>query len=157
MWALAGLAAVEAIIIASLVRTLAGRRRREAAARFPAGADDPGNLAALYAKALTGSLDRFPVTQVLQFLNSIRETGILDIVDDRVSAVHRLLLEDGEIIDAYNGQQRAEEAVREILQCREGSFTFLRGDLPSAERTVGKPTMTLLMEACQFEDESGGG
>ena len=38
-------------------------------------------LAGLYEKALTGSLDRFSVNDVIQFLNSIRETGILDIVE----------------------------------------------------------------------------
>ena len=120
--------------------------------------DVPSNqseLAALYSKALTGSLDRFSISEVIQFLNSIRETGILDIVDDRVSAVHRLMVDGGEIIDAYNGDKRGEEAVKEIMQCEEGSFTFIRGDLPSNERVINKPTMTLLMELFQEKDESG--
>ena len=154
--ALGALALVEAIVITKLLRDLKKLR----AESDPAGAGAAGaaphqsELAALYSKALTGSLDRFSIGEVIQFLNSIRETGILDIVDDRVSAVHRLLVEGGEIIDAYNGNKRGEDAVQQIMRCEEGSFTFIRGDLPSNERVIEKSTMTLLMECYQHKDES---
>jgi len=154
---IAVVAILEAFYIAKLLWDVRRLRRECTNALLGEGSQEaPSNqseLAALYSKALTGSLDRFSIGEVIQFLNSIRETGILDIVDDRVSAVHRLMVEDGEIIDAYNGDKRGEEAVKEIMQCEEGSFTFIRGDLPSNERVIEKPTMTLLMESFQQKDE----
>ena len=164
---IAAVAAGAALLIALLeAGIIAGLRRRvrELQAQVKTvgyavkGAQTPpeqADLAALYEKALTGSLDRFSVGEVLQFLNSIRETGILDIVDDEVASVHRLLVSHGEVIDAFNGTSRGEAAVAEILACETGSFTFIRGDLPSEEAVITKPTMTLLMENYQSRDEAG--
>lgn len=150
-------AAVEAVVIIALASNLlTARRRLQASSDAATESSAQAKLASLYDKALTGSLDRFAITEVIQFINSIRETGILDIVDERISAVHRVLVSDGEIIDAFNGDSRGEEALSQILGCREGSFTFIRGDLPTMERSINKPTMTLLMENMQVIDETSG-
>lgn len=113
----------------------------------------PDALSPLFSKALTGSLDRFSMSEVIQFLNSIRETGILDIVDPDLAEVHRLIVKEGEIVDAFNGDLRGEAAAKAILHCRNGSFTFIRGEVPEEERQICIPAMTLLMEACQESDE----
>ena len=151
------IALAEALVLLILLAAAARRRRTgqsSTAGHLGAHVAKQTELASLYEKALTGSLDRFSVNDVIQFVNSIRETGILDIVDSRISAVHRMLIDEGEIIDAYNGTMRGEEAVRDILLCQEGSFTFIRGDLPSTERVIHKPTMTILMEQIQALDEA---
>ncbi len=151
------ISAIEAVVILVLAgRMSALRRRLQASDENSAESSTQTELASLYDKALTGSLDRFAINEVIQFINSIRETGILDIVDARISAVHRVLVSDGEIIDAFNGDFRGEEALSQILGCKEGSFTFIRGDLPTMERSIHKPTMTLLMENMQAFDETGG-
>lgn len=153
------IALVEGGIIVGLRRRVRGLQAQVKAIGYAVkGAQTPqehADLAALYEKALTGSLDRFSVGEVLQFFHSIRETGILDIVDDEVAAVHRLLISQGEVIDAFNGTARGEAAVSEILACESGSFTFIRGDLPSLEAVITKPTMSILMENCQSRDEAG--
>lgn len=158
---LAVVAAAEAAVILALVALvlrLRARLRTIRSAPAPAGRREStqSELASLYDKALTGSLDRFAINEVIQFVHNIGETGILDIRDESVSAVHRLLIRQGEIIDAFNGELRGEPAVHAILECRQGSFTFIRGDLPSHDRTITKPTMTMLMERMQKIDESAG-
>jgi hypothetical protein len=151
------LALAEAVAILALLGANRRLRARIRQGNPTAAADDSAAarsaLASLYEKALTGSLDRFSVTEVIQFLHSIQETGILDIVDRKVAAVHRMVLQHGDIIDAFNGGERGEPAVLAIMRCTEGTFTFIRGDVPGRERTVRKPTMTLLMEAMQSLDE----
>lgn len=158
--ALLGLvAAVEALGILGLLganRRLRSQLRRRKATDVPAGAESGRphkDLASLYEKALTGSLDRYSVVEVLQFLNSIQETGILDIVDKKLASVHRMILSNGEIVDAFNGSERGEPAVFAIMKCTLGTFTFIRGDIPITTRVVRKPTMTLLMESMQHLDE----
>lgn len=116
--------------------------------------DSKSELASIYDQALTGSLDRFSVSEVIQFINTIRETGVLDIVTDDGASLHRAMVQEGEIIDAFNGDLRGHEAVSRILRCTKGNFTFIRGDIPSPERTVTTPTMTLLMENFKEFDES---
>lgn len=145
-----------------IILLAAGNRRLRA--RLGTARQDPGGrvegsplaeLASLYEKALTGSLDRFSVTDVIQFLNSIQETGILDITDKAAGTVYRMVVAGGEIIDAFDGEKRGEEAVSAIVTCNQGTFTFIRGDVSAEAKTVGKPTMTLLMESMQSLDESG--
>lgn len=149
------IAAVEAVVILILAgRVLILQRKLKETGEDSAEKSAQSQLASLYDQALTGSLDRFAINEVIQFINSIRETGILDIVDARISSVHRVLVSDGEIIDAFNGDFRGEEALSQILACKEGSFTFIRGDLPTMERSIHKPTMTLLMENMQAFDET---
>ena len=143
----------QAILILKLYRDVVCLQDKLRAERENDATKDANNLDALLSKALTGSLDRFSICEVIQFLNSIRETGILDIVDEEVSAVHRLMVLDGEIIDAFNGDERGEAALRTILGCKEGSFTFIRGDLPSNESTINESTISLLMEAFKEMDE----
>ena len=43
--------------------------------------------------------------------------------------------------------------MREILSNKEGSFTFICGEVPPCDKTVNKPTMTILMEQVQAYDE----
>jgi hypothetical protein len=155
----AAVAAAEAVVILVMVISLFRLRQRlrsvqSAQAKGRAFDSTQSELASLYDKALTGSLDRFAIDEVIQFVNSIRETGILDILDESLSAVHRLLIREGEIVDAFNGDLRGEPAVHAILECRQGSFTFIRGDLPPHDRTINKPTITILMERMQVIDES---
>ena len=56
-------------------------------------------------------------------------------------------------MDAYGGTHQGKDAVREILDNQEGSFTFIRGEVPPSDKTVNKPTMTILMEQVQAYGE----
>jgi len=156
-WIVAG---VEALIIVILLVKLAVVRRRSIPDHLGLVRDaSPGSkqseLASLFDKALTGSLDRFSVNDVIQFVHAIQETGILDISGSQSGVVRRVLFDKGEIVDAYDGKYHGEDAVREILKNSDGSFTFIRGEVPPCDNTINKPTMTLLMEQMQAYDEHG--
>ena len=56
-------------------------------------------------------------------------------------------------MDAYGGTHQGKDAVREILDNQEGSFTFIPGEVPPCDKTVNKPTMTILMEQVQAYGE----
>lgn len=158
-WALSiqiliGVVMLQAGIIYLLYRHIRNLQERVEIATTASGFDEsPASLNPLFSKALTGSLERFSMSEVIQFLNSIRETGILDIVDPDLAEVHRLIVKEGEIVDAFNGDLKGEAAAKAILHCRRGSFTFIRGEVPDEERRIHTPAMTLLMEACQESDE----
>lgn len=151
---LIGVVLLQAWIIYLLFRYIQRLQTRMDEVAQTNAVEEPANaLNPLFKKALTGSLDRFSMSEIIQFLNSIRETGILDIVDPHLSEVHRLIMKDGEMVDAFNGDLRGEPAARAILHCRHGHFTFIRGEVPDEERQIHIPAMTLLMESCQEEDE----
>lgn len=116
--------------------------------------EEVNKLGATFNKALRGSLDRFSISEVIQFLNSLGETGILDIMDESVLEVHRLMVLDGEIVEAFNGSLSGEPAIRAILGCQEGTFTFIRAELPTVNRTITVSTMSLLMDAHKEADEA---
>jgi hypothetical protein len=156
-WVVAG---IEAIVIVCLLVKLALLHRRRVPdhlglVRNSSPGSKQSELASLFDKALTGSLDRFSVSDVIQFVNAIQETGILDISGGRSGAVRRVLFDSGEIVDAYDGMHHGENAVREILNNSDGSFTFIRGEIPPCDNTINKPTMTILMEQMQAYDEDG--
>ncbi len=152
---LIGVVFLQAWVIYMLFRhTQRLQQRMDEAVQLNATEEPQNGLNPLFQKALTGSLDRFSMAEIIQFLNSIRETGILDIVDPDMSEVHRLIVHQGEIVDAFNGDLRGEAAARAILHCRRGHFTFIRGEVPEEERQIHVPAMTLLMEACKEHDEN---
>ena len=61
----------------------------------------------------------------------------------------------GEIFDAKTPTRRGVPAVYDIMRCKEGFFTFARGDHSNAERTILEGTITMLLEAHRIMDEEG--
>lgn len=72
--------------------------------------------------ALQGTIDAFPLTDVLQLLSSSSKSGRLLLDGDRGSAA--LWIEEGAVVGAGDRVDSAALAVFELLRHREGSFSF---------------------------------
>jgi hypothetical protein len=86
--------------------------------------------------ALQGTIDAFPLTDVLQLLSSSSKSGRLLLDGDRGSAA--LWIEEGTVVGAGDRVDSAAVAVFELLRHREGSFSFeatadLDGQAPEVE------------------------
>lgn len=147
-------AIAQAILILRLYHKTSDLRSELDETRKGFSAADANNFGSVCSKALTGSLGRFSIGEVIQFLNSLGETGIVDVLDTNMLDVHRLMMQDGEIVDAFSGALCGEPAIRTVLGCNEGTFTFIRGDLPTIQRAIKVPTMSLLMDAYKEADEA---
>ncbi len=93
-----------------------------------------------------------PLTDVVQLLNSTRQSGILTIQDIENRRA-KLVFSEGEILAATYGGEFAEQAVYKALAIREGSFDFLPGQPPSSLSPIQKKTISLLLEGCRLVDE----
>ena len=99
---------------------------------------------------LSGSLQRMPINEVIQFIHASCMTGTLSINAPGYAKALELYVQDGEIREAMAGKKSGEEAIQEILQCTQGDFAFVRRERKKIERS----TMSILMEACQHMDEA---
>ncbi len=106
--------------------------------------------------AFSGSLGNVSLGSVAQFLNSDRESGVLNVKCDIVLNSGSITFVDGEIVDATSNDKRGVDAVYQIMRCRSGHFAFSRGKKPDIERTVHEGTIALLMEAHRLIDEEKG-
>jgi len=71
----------------------------------------------------------------------------------RGSLVGRIWMQAGELIDAETDGVRGEEAFRQILGWKSGTFENLPPE-PGRERTINKPANALLLETAQAIDET---
>ena len=95
----------------------------------------------------TGSLESFSAAELIQFLNSSRETGVLTIDPGTDDMTSKLYFERGEIVDALSNQSMGEAAVKDILAFQAGLFSFNRQQEVVARRTIKESTMSLLLKA----------
>ncbi|MGD9873569.1 MAG: DUF4388 domain-containing protein [Kiritimatiellia bacterium] len=101
----------------------------------------------------SGSLESFSLLDLIQFLNSTKETGDLHILDDAGEKSAELFFSKGEIIDAVQGKARGVAAIFSLVKNAKGSFALYRKKESGAKRTIEMPTMTLLLEASKNMDE----
>lgn len=104
--------------------------------------------------SFSGSLDGFHISELIQFLHSTQETGILSISGKNGPDSCRLKFSDGEIHEAGDGPLTGVEAVRRILTLQSGFFVFARQDSPTYKRQIQQSTISLLMEIHQDRDET---
>ena len=104
---------------------------------------------------MTGSLTGYVgVSDLVQFISSSRETGVLSIMKQGGTPVGQLFIEAGEIVHGkIDDDLPCEEAVCEVLKIRDGSFAFKRKDAINEEHTISLSTMSLLLEAAKSFDE----
>lgn len=94
----------------------------------------------------TGSLESFSVAELIQFLNSSKETGVLVIATSLDHMTSKLYFERGEIVDAISDKSTGEAAASDILSLSDGLFSFNRQNEVATRRTIKKSTMSLLIE-----------
>jgi hypothetical protein len=104
---------------------------------------------------LAGRLAQVPLADVLQLLHLNRRSGTLELArrvpggrDER----GRVLLRDGEVVQAQVGAVEDEKAVFRLLAWSEGSFAFRPGAAP-ADTRITAPTRALLLEGLRHLDE----
>lgn len=101
--------------------------------------------------ALQGSIDSFPVADVLALLASTGHTGALDVSGNGTSS--RVFLDAGAVVAAEAGGPEAPvEVVAEMLRLEEGEFAFEPDELPVAPGPP-MPVQDLLVEARARLDE----
>ena len=103
---------------------------------------------------LQGTLDKFAMGHVVQFLHSSGESGSL-LVTLPDNQVEKLIFDRGQVIDAQSGTRCGQDAADLILRRRNGSFRFTREDNSSRVRMIQGDTMSILMEAHRMIDEKG--
>ena len=101
-----------------------------------------------------GQLNILSITDLIQLLNSTRQSGALTITHpERDAAV--LYLHQGEILQASWRDDTGESAVYEVLGMIEGHFEFTQGNPPIPGNPLQIPTLTLLLDGCRIMDEGG--
>jgi CRP/FNR family transcriptional regulator, cyclic AMP receptor protein len=105
------------------------------------------------AAGMTGSISEISVPELLQALNMAQKTGILTLALPGGTA--RILMRDGQLIQARYGEVAGQEAVFNVLREKRGDFKFKPG-LPPKEMDTPKigEFMFLLMEGMRRLDDA---
>ena len=102
------------------------------------------------ADAMSGRLEKQPLTEVLQALEFNQKTGTLDLVCGDVAG--RLVVYEGMPMFASFGPLEGAEAVFAMIEQRRGYYTFRR-KVEAGERTLTVTLTALLLEASRRLDE----
>jgi hypothetical protein len=101
---------------------------------------------------MSGELEKFPITTIVQVFNSSKESGTLTIAGT-TGIDGRLVFQNGEIIDADNAFHFGLEAAKEILARKKGHFRYRSEDTSMRVRHIEVATIPLLLEVAQSTDE----
>ncbi len=104
-------------------------------------------------KGFEGNLADLSLAELIQLLNLNQRSGSLQIESGEKGEI---LFEKGQMIHAYFGDKKGEEAVYAVVPRKTGVFRFQPGDV-KAERNISGTTMNVLIEACRQADESNQG
>jgi CheY-like chemotaxis protein len=99
--------------------------------------------------SLSGQLNTFNLPDLLQNINMLGKSGVLEIKRDDVAKIHIL---KGEVIDAEAGPATGRKALYRILTWKEGVFHF-RECAPASQSVFQENTIKLILNALKQEDE----
>jgi hypothetical protein len=105
---------------------------------------------------LSGSLEYFDPSTLIQTLTHSERTGFLSIVDRKNETLAEICIKEGEVCSARLGHLRGAEAFYQVFQSADGkAFTFRVGELGEIreEDRIPHGTMALLFEANRLKDE----
>jgi hypothetical protein len=101
---------------------------------------------------LGGSLADIAIADILQLMEIQRKNGTLTL--DFEGAVGKIFIVGGSMVHAEYGKLKGETAVIKMMNKHKGSFHFDPRE-PQVERTITRPTTSVLMDAAREMDESG--
>ncbi len=101
---------------------------------------------------LGGSLEDIAIADILQLMEGQRKNGTLTL--DFEGAVGKVHIKDGMMIHAEYGKMTGEKAVHRMLAKTKGTFHFDPRE-HKVERTINRPTTSVLMDAAREMDEGG--
>ncbi len=102
-------------------------------------------------KGLTGNIEDFSLTDIIQILSLGLKTAKVEITQDGEKGMLYLLR--GKIVHASAGTLRGPEAFFELIKWEKGNFFILHGQT-TGDVNVTLDTMHLLMEACTILDNN---
>jgi CRP-like cAMP-binding protein len=105
---------------------------------------------------LSGNLDYFDPSTVIQTLAYTDRTGLLTITDQQDAIVGEIYMEEGEVYYARLGHLNGVEAFYQIFQSVTGkAFTFRVGEIKEMRQkgSISYPAIALLFEANRLQDE----
>ncbi|MBW2058717.1 MAG: cyclic nucleotide-binding domain-containing protein [Deltaproteobacteria bacterium] len=105
---------------------------------------------------LSGSLEYFDSSTLIQTLADSDRTGLLTIMDGQKETVAEIYIEGGEVCSARMGHLAGTEAFYQLFQSEEGkSFTFKVGAIKEVSPIARIPhrTIAVLLEANRLQDE----
>ena len=105
---------------------------------------------------LSGSLEYFDPSTLIQTLAHSERTGFLSIVDRKDETLAEIRIKEGEVCSARLGHLTGAEAFYQVFQSADGkAFTFRVGELGEItdEDRIPHGTMALLFEANRLQDE----
>ena len=94
------------------------------------------------------------VTQLIQFLHSVEESGALSVTHGSGAKAGKIMFNHGDVIDAQCEDVRGEAAVREMIPFHDGIFAFARQAMHDHPPTIALATMELLMNVAKDVDEA---
>ncbi|MBX3465773.1 MAG: FHA domain-containing protein [Planctomycetes bacterium] len=108
----------------------------------------------MLADAMAGRLDLVNLFELLQTLEFNQKTGTLEVFGTD-GHDGRIVVKDGAPIFAQTEAHQGDEAVIELVGCKEGQFSFSPA-LDEGARNVQRPMTSILLEAGRRMDEAGG-
>ena len=101
---------------------------------------------------LQGSLRKFGLSDIVQFLGSSRKTGRLDMSEPAGRRRAAIFFQDGSVVHAQMDGSTGEEAFFELMRWSDGEFSF-EPDVTSELSSVRLSGANLLMEGARRSDE----
>lgn len=104
--------------------------------------------------ALQGTIDSFPIVDVVQLLSSSAKTGRLELVGDRGRAA--LWIAGGDLVaGTAQGKHCGDpaESLWELLRYSDGTFEFVEGDLPTGPGFDPASVTQMIERATQMQAE----
>lgn len=98
-----------------------------------------------------GMLEHKGLVDIIQLECLTQSSAVVKIASGR--SIGYIWFRDGNIIDAATATKKAEEAFKEILSWKVGSFDLMPPD-PTRERTIATSTQGLLLDTAQALDEA---
>lgn len=102
-------------------------------------------------QSMIGKLNDFRLVEILQLLNLNQKTGMLKVCYQKQEG--QIAFYEGQITWTRLNGTEGEKAVQKMVSWNEGSFIFEK-DLIQTDTNITKPTMQLILDCCQFLDES---
>lgn len=108
----------------------------------------------MLADAMAGRLDLVNLFELLQTLEFNQKTGTLEVFGTD-GHDGRIAVNNGAPIFAETETNKAEEAIFELLACKDGQFSF-SPEVDQGARNVQRPMTSILLEAGRRMDEAAG-
>lgn len=100
---------------------------------------------------VSGSLEEMELSDIIQLLNMGLKSARVILRNEQEKGV--IAMKNGTILHVRSGELSGQQAFYRLMAWKQGFFRILHGQVDE-ETNITVDTMTLLMEACKFLDES---